>query len=174
MKTAVIMLSLLLAAFVVLFFILGVISKSGKAPGLIDGRLTACPDKPNCVCSEHGTVSHFIEPVIIPDNITFDVFHVLKNIIQEMGGTIQVENDTYIAATFTSALFGFMDDMEIRIDSIQKMIHVRSASRVGHSDMGVNRERTELLRSLFRKEVSQQAGHRDQLRPECDAHRHRY
>jgi uncharacterized protein (DUF1499 family) len=159
MKTALITLSLLLVAFVVLFFILGMISKSGKAPGLIDGRLSECPDKPNCVCSEHKTASHYIEPVNIPDDITFDTVHVLKDVVQEMGGNIQVENDTYIAATFTSALFGFMDDMEIRIDSIQKVIHIRSASRVGHSDMGVNRERTELLKSLYRKKVSEQASH---------------
>ena len=159
MKTAVITLSLLLAAFVVLFFILGVISKSGKAPGLIDGRLTECPDKPNCVCSEHKTASHYIEPIIITDNITFDTVHVLKDVVLEMGGAIQFENDDYIAATFTSALFGFMDDMEIRIDSVQKVIHIRSASRVGHSDMDVNRERTALLKSLYRKKVSEQAGH---------------
>jgi uncharacterized protein (DUF1499 family) len=48
----------------------------------------------------------------------------------------------------------FVDDLEIRIDSTQKVIHIRSASRVGYSDMGVNRKRTELLKKLFNNEVS--------------------
>ena len=72
-----------------------------------------------------------------------------------MGGIIQVESDNYLAVTFTSAIFKFVDDLEIRIDSTQKVIHIRSASRVGYSDMGVNKKRTELLRKLFNNEVSE-------------------
>ncbi len=74
----------------------------------------------------------------------------MKNSVREMGGSIQVENDSYLAATFTSSIFRFVDDLEIRVDSDQKMIHLRSASRVGHSDRGVNRERIERLKSLYR------------------------
>jgi uncharacterized protein (DUF1499 family) len=154
-KITLISLSLFILALLALFFILGVMSKSGKAPGLIDGRLSPCPDKPNCVCSEHkDDAGHYVEPVIIPENNTLDTLPVLKNVIQGMGGSIQAESDNYLAATFSSAIFGFVDDLEIRIDTDQEVIHMRSASRVGHGDMGVNRHRTELLGKLYLKELA--------------------
>jgi uncharacterized protein (DUF1499 family) len=154
-KITLISLSLFILAFLALFFILGVMSKSGKAPGLIDGRLSPCPDKPNCVCSEHkDDAGHYVEPVIIPENNTLDTLPVLKNVIQGMGGSIQAESDNYLAATFSSAIFGFVDDLEIRIDTDQEVLHMRSASRVGHGDMGVNRHRTELLGKLYLQELA--------------------
>jgi uncharacterized protein (DUF1499 family) len=73
----------------------------------------------------------------------------MKNSVREMGGSIQVENDNYLAATFASSIFRFVDDLEIRVDKDQKIIHLRSASRVGRSDQGVNRERIERLKSLY-------------------------
>jgi uncharacterized protein (DUF1499 family) len=154
-KITLISLSVFILAFLALFFILGVMSKTGKAPGLIDGRLSPCPDKPNCVCSEHkDDAGHYVEPVFIPENNTLDTLPVLKNVIQGMGGSIQAEGDNYLAATFSSAIFHFVDDLEIRIDTDQDVIHMRSASRVGHGDMGVNRHRTELLGKLYRKELA--------------------
>ena len=66
-----------------------------------------------------------------------------------MSGVIQAEKDNYFAATFASQVFGFVDDLEIRIDTDQKLIHLRSASRVGHGDGGANRKRVERLKSLF-------------------------
>ena len=66
-----------------------------------------------------------------------------------MGGSIQAEKADYLAATFTSSIFRFVDDLEIRIDTGQKMIHVRSASRIGHGDGGVNRKRVEHLENQF-------------------------
>ena len=149
MKTALITLSFLLVAVIVLFFILGMMSRTGKAPGLFDGKLSKCPDKPNCVCSEQKAGSHYIEPVIIPEGVTVDALSVLKDTLTEMGGSIQDEADNYLAATFTSAIFRFRDDLEIRIDTAQNVVHIRSASRVGHSDMGANRERVALFRKLF-------------------------
>lgn len=155
MKTALITLSLLIAAVIVLFFILGVLSKSGKATGLVDGRLANCPDKPNCVCSEQQEdTGHYVEALMIPDDKAADTLPVLKNVILEMGGTIEAESDHYLAATFSSAIFGFVDDLEIRIDSIQKVIHIRSASRVGHGDMGVNRKRAVLLGKLYMQQLA--------------------
>lgn len=156
MKIALIILSLLIAAVIVLFFILGMMSKSGKAPGLVEGRLSSCPAKPNCICSEReDDEPHYIEPLIIPEDSTSATVGILKDTIREMGGSIQVESDDYLAATFSSAIFGFVDDMEIRIDAVQNVIHIRSASRVGHSDMGVNRQRAEMLKRLTLQKISE-------------------
>lgn len=156
MKTVFIILSILIVAFIFLLFNFKSISKAIEAIGLVEGILSKCPNKHNCVCSEHkDDANHYIDPIIIPQNNTLDTFSLLKNTIQEMGGTIQIESDNYLAATFTSAIFKFVDDLEIRIDSTQKVIHIRSASRVGYSDMGVNKKRTELLKKLFNKKVSE-------------------
>ena len=156
MKTVVIILSLFIVACVLLLSILGVISRSGNAPGLVAGRLAKCPVTPNCVCSEQKEdANHFIAPIFLPQNITFDPVSILKNVVRDMGGTIRAESDHYFAATFSSVIFGFMDDLEVRIDPTQNVIHLRSASRVGYGDAGVNRKRTELLKKLYNQKVSE-------------------
>jgi uncharacterized protein (DUF1499 family) len=66
-----------------------------------------------------------------------------------MGGKIEEEHDDYLWTTFTSRVFRFVDDVEFRMVSAAGKIHVRSGSRVGYSDLGVNRRRVEKLRALF-------------------------
>lgn len=75
--------------------------------------------------------------------------------IQEMGGVIHNETDDYIAATFISRIFGFVDDLEIRIDQNHRALHFRSASRVGYSDGGVNRKRVELFKRLYKRKFEE-------------------
>lgn len=155
MKTALIVLLLLIVVIISLFIILAGQSRSGTASGLAAGLLSKCPDKPNCVCSEYkNDVSHYIEPIAIPENNSFNTMSVIKSVIQAMGGNIQSEADNYLAATFSSAIFGFVDDLEIRLDSAQKLIHIRSASRVGHGDLGVNNKRAELLKKRIFERLS--------------------
>jgi uncharacterized protein (DUF1499 family) len=60
-----------------------------------------------------------------------------------------VDEERYLRAEFTSAFFRFVDDVEFLLGSETKAIHVRSASRVGCSDFGVNRRRVEEIRSRF-------------------------
>ena len=135
---------------IIAFFILGFMSKSGATYGLVDGRLKPCPDKPNCVSSEFvADAEHYIEPLVYSADHAAQVLPRLRTIIGEMGGSIQAEEADYLAATFTSSLFRFVDDLDVRIDTDQKTIHLRSASRVGHGDLGVNRKRVELLKNLF-------------------------
>jgi len=154
MKTTLIILSCLLFAFVVYFFILGIMSKQGKAPGLIDGDLTNCSDKPNCVCSgQKEGDSHYIAPIVLVHNSPSDALVVLKEIVGKMGGTIQSEKENYLAATFSSTLFGFVDDLEIKIDREHQLIHIRSSSRVGHNDMGINKKRVTLLKELYQQKI---------------------
>jgi uncharacterized protein (DUF1499 family) len=75
-----------------------------------------------------------------------------------MGGEIQEEHDGYLWTTFTSRLFRFVDDVEFRMVFTDGIIHVRSGSRVGYSDLGVNRRRVEKLRTLFNQKKDQEAG----------------
>ncbi|MBL1319833.1 MAG: DUF1499 domain-containing protein [Methylophaga sp.] len=151
MKIFFIILSCIVIAVIIWFFIQGAASKQGKALGLIENNLASCPDKPNCVCSEHkDDTQHYISPITLTQNTSSALLN-LKKVIDEIGGTVQTESDGYLAATFTSALFGFVDDLEIKIDARQHLIHLRSASRVGHSDMGINKKRVELLKQLYKE-----------------------
>jgi uncharacterized protein (DUF1499 family) len=135
---------------IIALFILGLMSHSGEAHGLVEGRLKQCPDKPNCVSSEfESDAEHYIEPLVYSAGEAAQVLPKLKTIIREMGGSIQVEKTDYLAATFTSSVFRFVDDLELRIDTSQKTIHLRSASRVGRGDGGANRKRVELLKNSF-------------------------
>jgi len=151
--------AILAAAVLVRFAMLGHGSKTGQAPGLISGALTPCPDKPNCVCSEFGeAAAHKIAPLdyagASPEKAWGDVLQ----IIEETGGEVVVANDAYIAATFSSSLFGFVDDLECRLEPSQKRIQIRSASRVGHSDLGVNKERVEAMARLFDQRMKESGG----------------
>jgi uncharacterized protein (DUF1499 family) len=124
---------------------------------LVDGRLRPCPESPNCVSSESDNASSRIEPLTfqgLPEKAWGD----LKEAIRDMGGKIQEEHDGYLWATFTTKLFRFVDDVEFRMVSSDGIIHVRSGSRVGYSDLGVNRRRVEKLRTLFNQKKEKKDG----------------
>jgi len=143
MNTLLISLAAVLAGLLAVLLVLALWSRSGQAPGLVDGRLAPCPGTPNCVCSEAGTAStHAIAALPLPS----DGLAGLRIAIEAEGGRVAVAQGDYLGAGFRSALFGFVDDLEIRIDRAAGVAQVRSASRVGYSDGGVNRRRVEALR----------------------------
>ena len=151
--------SVLIVFFVIPAVLLAVLSCASNSPKaqLVDGRLRACPKSPNCVSSESDSASSRVEPLTFqgpPEKAWGN----LKETIREMGGKIEEEPDGYLWATFTSRLFRFVDDVEFRMVSTDGIIHVRSGSRVGYSDLGVNRRRVEKLRTLFIQKKGQGAG----------------
>jgi uncharacterized protein (DUF1499 family) len=117
--------------------------------GVHDGKLAPCPATPNCVSSQTMDKDHAIEPFAFsgtPAGAMAD----LKKVLSVMPrAKIVTATETYLHAEFTSALFRFVDDVEFWIDANTKIIHLRSASRVGRSDLGVNRKRIEHLRSAM-------------------------
>ena len=142
----------LVIAVILSFIILGQISKSGIAPGLTDDKLTPCESKPSCVSSEDKSdAQHYLEPILISKAISDNLMNTIKKEIGSMGGSFQNANSTYLSATFKSDIFGFIDDLEIRIDREAGLINVRSGSRVGYSDRGVNKARIEELRRRLKK-----------------------
>ncbi len=73
-KTALIVLPIPVLAVIVVFFALGLISQSGKANGLTEGKLAKCADKSDCICSEYqADITHYIEPMTIPQSIAAEV-----------------------------------------------------------------------------------------------------
>jgi uncharacterized protein (DUF1499 family) len=119
---------------------------AGEPPqdiGILAGRLADCPDSPNCVSSFETRESHYIEP------ITANLAAVQQALLGLANVNIVKVESNYLYAEFTSSLIGFVDDVEFFYDSTADIIHVRSASRVGYSDMGVNRKRIESIRSVL-------------------------
>lgn len=123
---------------------------AGKQPnnlGVRDGKLAPCPNTPNCVSSQSSDTLHKIEPLTY-NSTPAEAMADLKAAIQALKKTkIITENKNYLYAEFTSAIMGFVDDVEFYLDEDAKAIHVRSASRLGKSDLGVNRKRIETIRT---------------------------
>jgi len=138
-------------------FSMGIYSHQTPELGLIHGKLSPCSDKPNCVCSEDDTadVHHSIQPLSTEGMDHAAAWDSLIDAVKASGGSIQQHSDTYLHATFTSPLFRFVDDFEARLDSRTHIIHIRSASRVGHSDLGINRKRLEKIRLEYNKHSPQ-------------------
>jgi uncharacterized protein (DUF1499 family) len=156
MKMLVVVGSSLSAIVLVSFVVLGFMSKSGSVPGLLNDTLTECPAKPNCICSEYESdLEHYLQPIHFSSQQLQLTHEFVKQIVGEMGGSVQFETEHYIASTFSSSVFGFVDDFEIRLDVQQGLIHFRSASRVGHSDAGVNLNRAETFKTLYQQRMSE-------------------
>jgi uncharacterized protein (DUF1499 family) len=117
---------------------------------LVNGRLRPCPDTPNCVCSEGGSPGGRVEPLSFAGTPEA-AWSNLKQVVAEMGGTLRDESPGYLWSTFLVPVFGFMDDVEFRLDADAKLIHLRSASRFGYSDLGVNRMRAGQLHEAWGK-----------------------
>jgi uncharacterized protein (DUF1499 family) len=137
-------------AIVFQFFLLGRQSEGLLNAGMINGTLQDCPDRPSCVNSMAEEDMHAIAPFPY-DTSSAEAINRLANIISEMPRTeLRIRQDNYIHATFASALFGFVDDVEFLLDGT--VIQVRSVSRVGYGDMGVNRNRIEEIRRLYNQQ----------------------
>lgn len=123
--------------------------------GLNNGSFIACPDKPNCVSSmaKADDEEHYIAPVEIKSPV-YTVKNMVKVLATKQEMKIQKEGPNYLYYTFKSKLIGFVDDVEFAI--IDNKLHVRSASRVGHSDLGANRRRvTPILEEIAKLEANQ-------------------
>jgi uncharacterized protein (DUF1499 family) len=101
------------------------------------------------VSSQSTDSSHQIDPLSYSGSAT-DTLKRLVQVVQEQpGAKIVATGDRYLYAEFTSALMGFVDDVEFYLDNAAHVVHVRSASRLGESDLGVNRKRIETIRAKF-------------------------
>lgn len=131
---------------------------SGQKPdnlGPHDGRLAACPDTPNCVSSQSDKEDAATEPLPIIVNIRESMACLVDLLQKQDRCEIKGQTPEYIHATFRSRVFGFVDDVEFLVDKEQDVIHVRSAARVGYSDLGVNRARVQRLRESYIKACRQ-------------------
>ena len=128
----------------------GLLSCAGTRPGNLgvsEGKLADCPPSPNCVCSDAPRGSHFIEPLRLEGDPE-QAWQAARRAVDAMPRTRIVRSEAgYLHAECRSAILGFVDDLELQLDAAGGVIGVRSASRLGWSDMGVNRRRVESLRA---------------------------
>ena len=116
---------------------------AGEPPqdiGNLNGRLADCPDSPNCVCSFETRDSHTIAP------LQADLAEIQQVLMGLPEARIVSSEGNYLYAEFTSRIMGFVDDVEFLYEPGAGVTHVRSASRLGYSDMGANRKRIESIR----------------------------
>lgn len=124
-----------------------------RSQGVVRPRLAPCPHSPNCVSSRSGRPSQRVEPLACGPSST-EAWETLRKIIPEMkGSAIVIEMDGYFRAEFRT-LLGFVDDVEFLLDRAASIIHVRSASRTGYWDFGVNRRRVESIRTRLHERLS--------------------
>ncbi|WP_017931752.1 DUF1499 domain-containing protein [Robiginitomaculum antarcticum] len=117
-------------------------SEGQTAPGLTDGKLSPLGSRPNAVSSEAGTPE--ARKVMPFRGVTLDK---VMSAVNATGGEIVSQKKTYACAVYRSKFMGYVDDIEFRVSG--KTVHVRSASRVGYSDSGVNRARVETIRDTL-------------------------
>ena len=125
---------------------------AGSAPetlGAREGRLGACPDRPNCVSSQMSDAVHEVKPFRVTGEVGAAMARLAALIETQEGARIVMRRADYLHAEYQSKLMGFVDDLELLADPAARVIHVRSASRLGYSDLGVNRARVEALRAAF-------------------------
>jgi uncharacterized protein (DUF1499 family) len=114
--------------------------------GLENDRLRSCPNSPNCVSSDAPQGSHHVSPLPLPKGDAPALSHIRATIEKTPRTRVITARDDYLHAEFETLVFRFVDDLEVHVRPGQKVVAVRSASRVGHWDLGTNRRRVERLR----------------------------
>jgi uncharacterized protein (DUF1499 family) len=115
--------------------------------GVKDGRLAPCKRSPNCVSSQADPAdrAHHIAPIAFRGAMAD-----LRKAVESMArSTVITADRSYLYAEYRTALMRYVDDLELLYDEAAGLVHVRSASRLGRRDFGVNRQRVEKLRSLI-------------------------
>ena len=128
-----------------------------SAAGAGDAGLPPCPSSPNCVSSRDPDPARRVDPIPFRGTVA-EAREDLETVVRSLSRAAIVETSvTMVRAEFRS-LLGFVDDVEFRIDEAAGVIHVRSASRKGYWDLGVNRRRVGAIREAFGSVMGKRSG----------------
>ncbi|HEV3339123.1 MAG TPA: DUF1499 domain-containing protein [Pirellulales bacterium] len=126
--------------------LLSLFSRRPAGLGATQGLLAECPNRPSCVSSQTSRAARRVEPIPFAGSAE-EALDVLRRVLGGLSNTrIVTDGEGYVHAECTSRVFRFVDDLEFLIDRDRRVIHCRSASRVGYYDFGVNRRRIEEIR----------------------------
>jgi uncharacterized protein (DUF1499 family) len=132
---------------------------AGKRPtylGVTDGRLARPRSTPNCVSSQADPADkeHYIAPIAFKGS-ALDAIATARKAVEAMPRATVIRHEgNYLYAEFRSKVMGFVDDVEFTYDEKAGVLHVRSASRLGRRDFGVNRARVEQLRGIIERRIA--------------------
>lgn len=135
---------------------LGLVVASWRRPvsSLQAGRLLSCPDSPNCVCSFDSDAEHVIPPFAFDGDPSVALARLRSTLDNWPRTRLVTAEGNYLRFEVSTPILTFVDDVEFLLDSAARVIHVRSASRVGYSDLGANRARVEQIRAVWMADVS--------------------
>jgi uncharacterized protein (DUF1499 family) len=139
---------LLISALVLAFFFI----KNKRIPtelGVRNGQLSPLPNTPNAVSSQTDNTSRYVPPWPFKSSLTDSREAVIKALGTYGGIEVISSEANYIHAVSTTSGLKFNDDLEFYFDTDTSLIHFRSSSRVGYSDLGLNRERYTRLKELY-------------------------
>ena len=113
-----------------------------------DAGLSACPSSPNCVSSQSdpSDEEHYIAPLTLGEH-PVEIGSMTEWMASRERCNVVDQGQRWVHATCTTALFRWTDDIGLFVDPEAGVVHVRSASRVGRSDLGANRKRVEAMRA---------------------------
>ena len=115
-------------------------------------KLAACPDKPNCVATNDALADRYHPPLKVNGDPAVAWARIVETLLAEERTSKVVEEPGYLHATFTSAVFEFVDDVELTYCNGSQELWLRSASRKGYWDIGANRSRVEALVEKWRSQ----------------------
>ena len=119
--------------------------------GVNGGMLAKMPKTPNAVSSQTEEKDKKVEALEFKGNLVDSKKQVIKA-IESYGNAKIIKNETnYIYVVVTTGIMKYHDDVEFYFDESKKLIQIRSASRIGYSDMGLNRERYNKIKEVYYK-----------------------
>ena len=129
----------------IIILMMGLNLKTPSSIGVVEGQLAALPDTPNAVSSQTNDLTKQVLPFPFKGDLAQTKAKILA-IVKEMNGTTLItETNNYIHIVYETEVMKYRDDVEFYFDSENKVVHFRSASRIGYSDKGLNKQRYELI-----------------------------
>ncbi|MDH5286098.1 MAG: DUF1499 domain-containing protein [Betaproteobacteria bacterium] len=122
---------------------------AGERPATVGtGTLAPCPATPNCVASRATDDEHKVAPIAFRGDPAAAMRRLAEAAASLPGARVATSRPDYLHVEVASRFWGFVDDLEVVPDA-SGVLHVRSAARLGRSDLGVNRARVEALRAAM-------------------------
>ena len=143
-------------AFIVVLFVgffvyVSISNKSPEGLGVNDGELLPCPSSPNCVSTQSSPedTEHYAAPIVYTGDRMKTQLLIESSILNKGNAHLVSSTLGYVHFEIKSSLVGYIDDVEFYLPAADSVVHVRSASRVGYSDFGINRKRIRQIQNLL-------------------------
>lgn len=129
------------------------LTSKSVATGLVsvndEAHLGDCPETPNCQGTESSRAAQKVQRLPLSQPADKAITLIANIVATQPGVAIAKQDDRYLHVTYTSRLMGYVDDVEFLVSGDDRSVQMRSASRLGKSDLGANLKRINQLRELL-------------------------